>query len=309
MGNIIGKIVKFKEDDEEATCVSVVKEIHYDEKVDLTDVRFTDLELLAAPFLGRIEELDAAFVEEIVLAKSDEEWYDLVSQIFPFLVKVAAHTKGYKVVMLLAENSDGPTKERIVQKIAGSFFALCKTSAGAACILELLGLVRQDREAELQRLILEKYEVLESSQQAEEHLTHPHAMLVFQACVPLLETAALRSLISHLVSCSVLERLAGHPSLSSLVSRAATEDTHCLYLLMASLDREDRILQEGFSPLISELMKNGGKKSREYFASHLSSIRSEMLWRDPSQHLRQAPEHPQHEPWQADHDSPHQVCK
>ena len=256
VGNIVGKIVKFQEEDERASCVSVVKEFHYDEQADLQDVKFTHLELLAAPFLRRLEELSEDQLEEAVFALSDAEWSRLVGDIFPFIVKVAAHTKGYRLVLLVVENSAETTKERIVRKIAASFFSLSNTAPGAGCILDLLGLLSPDQ----QGVLLENYEQLESSQQAEDHTLGFQSQLVFQACLPLLEAPALNSLAVSLSCCSVLARLLGHNSLSALINRASSVNPHCLHLLMASLEREDRILQDGFSQLISQLMEHGGTK-------------------------------------------------
>jgi len=256
IGDIIGKVVKFKEEDEEATCVSIVKEFHYDEKTDLVDIKFTDLELLAAPFLKRIEDLDIAFLEEIVLGLSDEEWDKLIGELFPFLVKVAAHCKGYRVLLLLAEHSEDQTKERIVRKISASFFPLSTTTVGAGCIVDLLGIIPP----ELTSLVLLNYENIESCQKAEDHMSGPQSQFVFQACLPLLEGSALRSLTNIISPCSVLARLSAHPSLAAMITRAKTEDSHSLYLLMASLDREDKIMQDSFTPLISQLMQHGGNK-------------------------------------------------
>ena len=255
VGNIVGRIVKLKEEEDRASCVSVVKEFHYDE-ADLQDVRFSPLELLAAPFLRRLEGLSEEQLEEAVFALSDEEWSHLVGDIFPFIVKVAAHTRGYRLVLLVAENSAETTKERIVRKIAASFFSLSQTAPGAGCILELLGLLSP----ELQSLLLAPYEEVESSQQAEDHMVGLQSQLVFQACLPLLEAGALTSLAASLSCCSVLARLLSHSSLAALIARAGSVNPDCLHLLMVSLEREDRVRQDGFSELISQLMQHGGTK-------------------------------------------------
>ena len=237
VGNIVGKIVKFKEEDDGASCVSVVKEFHYDEKTDLQDVKFSQLELLAVPFLRRLEELSVDQLEEAVFALSDEQWSKLLGDIFPFMVKVAAHTKGYRLVLVLVANSDELTRERIVRKISASFFSLSNTAPGAGCILDLLGVISP----ELQSLLLQSYEQLESSQQAEDHMLGLQSQLVFQACLPLLEAPALTSLTNSLSYCAVLARLLGSKSLSALMQRASTVSPLCLQRLMDSLEREDRI--------------------------------------------------------------------
>lgn len=256
VGNIVGKIVKFKEEDEGASCVSVVKEFQYDEE-DLRDVKFSHLELLAAPFLRRLEELSEDQLEEAVLALSDGQWTRLVGEIFPFVVKVAAHTKGYRLVLLLVENSAELAQERIVRKISASFFSLSQTAPGAGCILELLGVISP----EVASILLENYERLENtSQQTVAHMLGLQSQLVFQACLPLLEAPALSSLASSLSYCAVLARLLGHTSLEALLQRATIVSPDCLHQLMAGLEREDRILQDGFTDLVSQLMQLGGNK-------------------------------------------------
>ena len=304
VGDIVGKIVKFKEDGEEANCVSVVREFQYDTERDLMEVKFSELEVLAVPFLGRLEDLDEDYIEEIVLSKSDEEWGKFVSDIFPFLVKMAAHSKGYRVILLVVENGDYETNEKIVRKISESFFSLSKTPAGAACILDLVGVVPPG----LQSLVLEQYLSVSTSQQAEDHMTGPQSQLVFQASLPLLQAPALRSLTSSLAVGSVLERMTRHPSLGALVSRAAREDTHCLYLLMACLDREDKILEEAFTPLVAKLMQRGGKYSGYVFSGNFLR-RTQVLWHHPSQNIWQTPEYCNHQPGQEHPHSPHSVCQ
>ena len=256
VGNIVGKIVKFKEEEEGASCVSVVKEFHYDGVTDLLDVSFSHLELLAAPFLRRLEELSEDQMEEAVFALNDEQWSKLVEEIFPFIVKVAAHTKGYRLVLLVVENSAEVARERIVRKIAASFFSLSNTAPGAGCILELLGVISP----ELQSVLLQNYEQVETCQQAEDHMLGLQSQLVFQSCLPLLESPALTSLATSLSCCSVLARLLGSKSLAALIQRASTVSPDCLQVLMNSLEREDRIMQDGFTDLISQLMHLGGNK-------------------------------------------------
>ena len=92
-------------------------------------------------------------------------------------------------------------------------------------------------------------------------MSGPQSQLVFQACLPLLEGQALRSLATNLTSPSVLARMSAHPSLEALVCRAGTEDTNSLYILLSCLEREDRILQDGCTHLISQLMRLGGNRS------------------------------------------------
>ena len=171
-------------------------------------------------------------------------------------MKVAAHAKGYRLVLLLVENSAEVAQKRIVQKIAASFFSLSNTAPGAGCILELLGIISP----ELQSILLENYLQLETSQQAEDHMLGLQSQLVFQSCLPLLEAPALDCLTICLTSCAVLARLEGHQSLVALIKRASSVSPDCLQLLMTSLERENKILQDGFSDLISQLMQFGGTK-------------------------------------------------
>merc|ERR1719431_1371297 len=107
---------------------------------------------------------------------------------------MAAHRKGYKVILLVLENRDVDTNERIVRKLSSSFFSLSKTPAGGICILDLLGVVPPD----LQSLVLENYERVESCEETEDHMSGPQSQLVFQTCLPLLQAPALRSLTSSL---------------------------------------------------------------------------------------------------------------
>ena len=64
----------------------------------------------------------------------------------------------------------------------------------------------------LQCLLLDNYQRLETSQEAEDHMLGDHSELVFRACLPLLPPPALHSLLSSLALCSVLARLSGHES-------------------------------------------------------------------------------------------------
>ena len=160
VGNIVGKFVRFQLDNpgSAATHISVFEKM--EEESEKLDTNFSALEMAACPLLSTALNSDQD-IEDVIEEMSDAEFDSQLLCLDPYITRLAAHPRGYKLVVAMVLYSDGQHLERLINKILDRFFPLSETASGAICVLEMMGLITFD----LQSAIASCYSSLGSSDQ------------------------------------------------------------------------------------------------------------------------------------------------
>ncbi len=160
VGNIVGKFVRFQLDNtgSAATHISVFE--RREEENDKLNTNFSALEVAACPLLSTALNSDLD-IEDVIEEMSDAEFDSQLFCLDPYIARLAAHPRGYKLVVALVSFSDGHHMERLINKIFDRFFPLSETASGAICVLEVMGMITFD----LQSVIASCYSALGSSDQ------------------------------------------------------------------------------------------------------------------------------------------------
>jgi len=258
VGNIVGKFVRFQLDNpgSAATHISVFEKM--EEETEKLDTNFSALEMAACPLLSTALNSDQD-IEDVIEEMSDAEFDSQLLCLDPYITRLAAHPRGYKLVVALVLYSDGQHLERLINKILDRFFPLSETASGAICVLEMMGLITFD----LQSTIASCYSALRTSDQVMSHITGDHSSLVFQTCLPLLGPGHLRSLVTTLLSglsSADLATLANHRSMEALVTQAGSIDKQSLFLIATDMERRNVLLAEDYQNLVSLILRFGGVK-------------------------------------------------
>ena len=242
-----------------AIRVQVVERIvEINQKVNLDGVTFSPLERASCPILQPATD-KSINIDDVIEEMTDEEIYSLSKNLEPYLVRLSAHSVGYKLVVLLATILPEFLVEELVKKLSENFFKLSEAAAGAVCILEILGSIP----ANLQGLILESYSQIKADdgQMLISHITGLHSQLVFQACLCLLGPVSIRPLLSSLMSsitAETLSSLSGHKSMVSLIQHVARVDPPGLFVIANSLEKFNCLFEEEFHDLVNCLICHGG---------------------------------------------------
>ena len=160
VGNIVGKFVRFQLDNtgRAATHISVFE--RREEETEKLNTDFSALEMAACPLLSTALKSDLD-IEDVIEEMSDAEFDSQLFCLDPYIARLAAHPRGYKLVVALVSYSDGHHLDRLINKIFDRFFPLSETASGAICVLEVMGMITLD----LQSVIACCYSALGSSDQ------------------------------------------------------------------------------------------------------------------------------------------------
>ena len=200
VGDIIGKFVKFKmnADDETVSHVQVVDCLPSNKDKDFSDlsnVSFSLMEMIACPILTLANSNDIE-INQVISDIPDHEFDKQVEGIRPYLLRLAAHPTGYKIVTAFLTYCEDPTLEELLLKIKDRYFDLTETAAGALCVVEILGVIPSD----FFQIILDNYANIKDGHTAFKHMIGDHSQLVFQSCLSLFGPETLRPWISSLSS-------------------------------------------------------------------------------------------------------------
>ena len=264
VGDIIGKIVRYKLDESDGSIArhAEVLEIYDDvddgedlSPEDLDNVSFSPLDFVISPLVECAVDRNRD-IFEMIEDMTEEEVQHQVKILQPLLVKLSAHPVGYKLVIALASvTRSSQVQEMLVRRVSHQFLVLSTSSAGAVCLLELMGIT------DMHQLFTSSYLSLSNPSLLTQHMTGHNSQLVFQSCLPLLTAPHLRSIITCLCSgvTQSLATLSCHQSMSSLITHAAQVDTQSLVILTNNLEIRSCLLEEEFYHLSHQLIKQGGR--------------------------------------------------
>ena len=107
------------------------------------NTNFTPLDMAACPLLSTV--LDSALdIREVIEKMSDAEFDSQLYCLDPYIIRLASHPNGYKLVVALVMYSEGQKLDRIINKIFDHFIPLSEIASGAVCVLEVMGLISSD---------------------------------------------------------------------------------------------------------------------------------------------------------------------
>jgi len=284
VGDIIGKFVKFKIDinGNHAIHVQVIENEAADME-DFENIQFSVLDVVACPLLASATDFTLDMFE-IVEDMTDEEYERNIKSLDPYLLKLAAHPIGYKLVLAIASYSDAELMEHLVRKLSSRFLDLTQTAAGACCIIEILGLI----DLELQMVMISNYSDVTNGNLLLGHMIGEHSQLIFQTCIKQLGSPETRHMVSCLMSNitrASLQELSFNRSTMTLIEHCCSVDTESLFLIATALDRLNCILDENFSQLVDQLLLNGGVKVCGIFLHNISGSLKSLLESSYGRHL------------------------
>jgi len=284
VGDIVGKFVKFKIDINGNHAIHVqVIENETALMDDFENIKFSVLDVVACPLLASATDFTLD-MNDIVEDMTEEEFYKQLKSLDPYLVKLAAHPIGFKLVIAIASYSDAEIMEHLVNKLSSRFLDLTQTAAGACCIIEILGFI----DVELQMVMINNYSEVTNDSLLLEHMIGEHSQLIFQNYVRQLGALGTRHMVTCLMSnitrVSLLE-LSSHRSMISLIKHCCTVDTESLFIIAAALDRQNCILDEKFFELVKLLLLNGGVKVNGIFLHSISGSLRSLLESSYGRHL------------------------
>jgi hypothetical protein len=200
--DIVGKIVKFKLDKLrlEATFVQVVRQ---EEEMDSLDnwLVVGQQDLVHYPQLAHaLSDVNRLVSDMGSMDKREQN--ELLDQLEKFLPTLAAHPRGYKVVVEMVCQFKKSLLDRVVRILSRKFIPLSEIAAGAKCLLDSLTLLPR----ELQQSLTSAYSFLTDCQEAVDHMTGQNSFIVFTAALPLLNTSLVKQLVK-----AISPGLAGWP--------------------------------------------------------------------------------------------------
>ena len=171
VGNIVGKFVRFQLNNTGgvATHISVFE--RREEESEKLNTNFSPLDMAACPLLATALNSDMD-IEDVIEDMSDAEFDSQLHCLDPYVARLAAHPRGYRLVVALVLFSDGQHLDRMINKIFDRFFPLSETASGAICVLEVMGLITAD----LQSAIGSCYTSIKSSDQVIKFWIHDVTM-------------------------------------------------------------------------------------------------------------------------------------